>query len=245
MKTTLLATVSSMALTLATAASAADLPIKAPPAPADAIWNWAGPYVGLNLGAGQHRSSFYDLGDPTCCQLAFATRDSFWTPSNWGVTAGGLAGYNWQFGNVVAGVEGDINWIDGKSSATITSSFGGSPVSASADMNWYATVRGRLGLAFSRSLIYVTGGWAVARLSNEWGFVATTPRFSYQETRSAGVIGGGIEYMLTQHWTVRVEGLYANFGTSPISTISGFGGNYQSKFTNSLSVVRSALNWKW
>src|SRR6266516_4891919 len=68
---------------------------------------------------------------------------------------------------------------------------------------------------------------------------------AFQDTRSAGVVGGGIEYMLTQNWTVRVEGLHSNFGTSPITTISGFGGHYQSKFTDSLTVVRGALNWKW
>jgi len=244
LKTSFLATVSGLTLTAVTAALGADIPTKAPPAPA-ANWNWSGPYVGLNLGAGQHSSSFYDLGDPTCCQLAFTTQNAFWSPDNWGATIGGQAGYNWQFGNVVAGVEADINWIDGKSSTTIASSFGGTPVSATADMDWFATARGRLGLAFSRTLIYATGGWAAARGSDGWGFVGATPRFSFQDTRSAGVVGGGIEYMLTQNWTVRVEGLHSNFGTSPITTISGFGGHYQSKFTDSLTVVRGALNWKW
>lgn len=246
MKTALLATVSGLTLTAVTTASAADMPTKAPPAPPTPVaanLNWSGPYIGLNFGAGQHSSSFYDLGGCPC-QLAFATQDAFWSPRNWGATIGGQAGYNWQFGNVVTGIEADINWIDGKSSTTFSSSFNG-PVSATADMDWYATVRGRLGLAFFRSLIYFTGGWAAARVSDDWGIVGHTPRFSFQDTRSAGVIGGGIEYMVTQNWTVRVEALHSNFGTSPITTIGIFGANYQSKFTDSLTVVRGALNWKW
>jgi outer membrane immunogenic protein len=245
MRSTLLATVSSLALTAATAASAADLPIKAPPPPASAAWSWAGPYVGLSLGAGRRESAFYDLGDPTCCQLAFASEAAFWSPSKWGVTVGGLAGYNWQFGNVVAGIEGDINWIDGKSSATITPDFGG-PLSAKASIDWFATVRARLGFTFFRSLIYVTGGWAGAQFSHEWGYAIVPPsrRFSYEDFRSAAVIGGGIEHMLTPNWTVRVEALYADFGDSTV-VLNDFGGSYRSKFADSLTVVRGALSWKW
>jgi opacity protein-like surface antigen len=51
--------------------------------------------------------------------------------------------------------------------------------------------------------------------------------------------------MLTKNWTVRVEGLYADFDDSSITTISGFGGTYRSKFTHALTTVRAGLNWKW
>src|SRR5262249_10648145 len=191
LKTALLATVSGLTLTAVTTASAADMPTKAPPAPPTPVaanLNWSGPYIGLNFGAGQHSSSFYDLGGCPC-QLAFATQDAFWSPRNWGATIGGQAGYNWQFGNVVTGIEADINWIDGKSSTTFSSSFNG-PVSATADMDWYATVRGRLGLAFFRSLIYFTGGGGAGRVSDACGIGGDPPRVSLQVTRSAGVVGG-------------------------------------------------------
>jgi outer membrane immunogenic protein len=242
-KKSLLATGSIVALTAATAVSAADLPVKARP-PAVVTWNWTGPYIGVNAGAAKHRSHFFDFGDPTCCQLAF-TNQQFFSTNRWRGTVGGQAGYNWQFGNVVTGVEADINWI-GKSSATIPSDFfGAAPVFTNADINWFATARGRLGWAFSNTLVYATGGLAVARLSNSWGFVGQTPYFSYEATKATWTVGGGIEHMLTKNWTARAEVLYADFGTSPIQTISGFAGNYQSKFTNALTIVRGGLNWKW
>ncbi len=240
MKRSLLTTVSTVALSAA--ASAADLPVKAPP-PAVEVWSWAGPYVGATIGAARHRSKFHDLGDPTCCQFAFATSASFYSPAPWGITAGGHAGYNWQFGNVVIGVEADGNWVDGKASAIVT---GFTQVTANTDLDWYASVRGRLGLAFSRALVYVTGGVAFAHVSNDWGYLtAPQPRFNYDDTRTAGIIGGGAEYMLTRNLIARVEGFYANFGTTPIVTLNGFGGNYRSNFTHTLAVVRGGMSWKW
>jgi outer membrane immunogenic protein len=242
-KKILLGTGSIVALTAATSVSAADLPVAAPP-PAVVAWDWTGPYIGVNVGAAKHRTSFYDLGDPTCCQLAFRNPD-FFTSNQWRPTVGGQAGYNWQFGNVVAGVEADLNWIE-KSHNTIPADFFlGTPVFANARMNWFATVRGRVGLAFSNSLFYVTGGLAAARISESWGLVDRTPYFSYDETKTAWTFGGGVEHMLTKNWTVRAEALHADFGSSPIQTITGFGGNYQGKFTNSLTMVRGGLNWKW
>jgi outer membrane immunogenic protein len=243
MKASLLATVSTVALS--TGVSAADLPVKAPLLPAAEVWSWAGPYIGINAGVAQHHSKFFDLGDPTCCQFAFPAGGSFYTAKKSGLTAGAQAGYNWQFGNVVFGVEADGNWVDGKKSAIVTSPFG-VQVTANADLDWYTSVRGRVGLAFSRALIYVTGGVAVAQVSNDWGYLTSPqPRFNYKETRAAGIIGGGVEYMLTKNWLARVEGFYANFGTSPIATVSGFGGNYRSNFTHTLAVVRGGVGWKW
>src|SRR5262245_44328001 len=117
MKKSLLATVSTVALS--TAVWAADLPIQATPL-AVAVWRCAGPYIGVNGGAARHRSNFFDLGDPTCCGLASPAGTLFHRADRTGVTIGGHAGYNLQFGNVVLGVEADGNWIDGKSRAIVT-----------------------------------------------------------------------------------------------------------------------------
>jgi outer membrane immunogenic protein len=251
MKKSFLTTVSIVALVAATAASAADLPVKAKPvAPAALPWSWSGGYVGLNLGAGKPRTSFTDIDVPDSGTFGFSPPGEFAKLDNWGFTLGGQAGYNWQVGNLVAGVEADINWLDGKSTASLTSQSGGAvgtgiPLFIATNTNGFGTARGRLGVTFSHALIYATGGVAVARLSNDYGAVNRTPSFSYHDTRSTWVVGGGVEYMLTQHWTVKIEGLYADFGTSPIQTITGFSGNYQSKFTNSLTVIRGGVNWKW
>jgi len=75
------------------AARSADFPgISRPyaaPAPAYAVYNWMGPYIGANAG--------YQWGDiaPT-------------KPS--GGAFGGQVGYNWQYGQLVIGGETDIQW---------------------------------------------------------------------------------------------------------------------------------------
>jgi outer membrane immunogenic protein len=232
-----------LALAVATGASAADLPAKAPPA-AVAAWSWAGAYVGMSAGAARPRTGYFDLGSD-CCQLAFPPGE-FFAFSNWRATVGLQAGYNWQFGNWVVGVEADVNWIDGKSTNAPANGQLFTPF-MNADVSWFATARGRLGWAVGRGLFYGTGGVLVARLSNQWGLFNTsqTPPFSYEETRATWVAGLGVEYMVTQNWTFRIEGLHSDFGFSPIQTLTGFGATYQSRFTNRLTVLRGGVNWKW
>jgi len=237
----LLTTASSVAL-VGTAA-AADMPLKAAHAPI--AWNWAGPYAGLNIGAAWNHAEFSDIGDIGGNGLFafFGQPEPFWSPRQAGFTFGGQAGYNWQTGNIVYGIEGDVNWVDSKSSAT----FPAQGQSASSKLDFMATGRGRLGVAFSQFLIYGTGGVALAHFSDAWGptpspFNGST--FSSDQTRVGWTAGGGLEYMLTHNWTVRVEGLYADFGTTNV-TVPIFSGNYVSSFRHTVTTARAALNWKW
>ena len=129
-----------------------------------------------------------------------------------GITVGGLLGYNWQSGNLVYGIEGDLNWVDGKSSATIPSSV---PVIASSNLHWMSTVRGRLGLTYNTStLFYVTGGVAVARFSDSWGDPQFGGSFMFPTsdyTRTGWTAGGGVEHIS------RRTGLAASRRFIPIS----------------------------
>ena len=237
----LLATASSAALI--GSAVAADLPVKAQPVPV--VWSWAGPYVGLNLGAAWNKANFSDLGglggfyefDPPA-------NDPFWSSSKAGFTLGGQAGYNWQTGNIVYGVEGDLNWVSAKNSVAL---IGFTPVTASSTMDWMATVRGRLGVAFGQYLLYGTGGVAFARFSDAWGITALgASEFSSNSTRTGWTAGGGLEYMLTRNWTVRAEALYADFGSQSITAQPpGAVFPYTSQFKHTVTTARAALNWKW
>jgi outer membrane immunogenic protein len=219
----LLASASTLALCVATAAAAAEPAI------------WTGPYAGLNLGAGWHGSEFSERPFSQ-----FSPRNGvFWSPSTDGVTVGGQAGYNWQYANLVFGVEADFNWLDAKATAT----FSNGVVSATSDLDWFGTARGRLGWSFANVLVYGTGGLAVAHIFNNWGVVGT--RFTSDDTRTGWVAGGGIEYMVNRHWTARVEALYADLGTSNSSSVLANGINYRGHFTDTLTTVRGALNWKW
>jgi len=225
-------------------AAAADMPLKAPPAPV--VWNWAGPYAGLNLGAVWNNAKFSDLGGPAgFFGFPPGSADPFWSPSKAGITIGGQAGYNWQTNNFVYGIEGDLNWVDSKVSATF-SPFGPTTIGASSNLDWMGSVRGRVGVAFSQWLVYGTGGVAFAHFSDAWGLIGTgSQNFTNNSTRVGWTAGGGVEYMLTRNWTVRVEGLYSDFGSHTQSIMFGGLGPYSSSFRHTVSTARAALNWKW
>ena len=97
--------------------------------------------------------------------------------------------------------------------------------------DWYSTIRGRAGYAQDRWFIYATGGFAGARFVSStnisFGSNGTSPVYanvtqlgSAAVMREGGVVGGGLEYALTNNWTVKVEYLYFSFpGLSYVSPL--------------------------
>ena len=177
--------------TLAGAAAAADLPRPAPqpyapPAVYAPVYNWAGFYIGIN-GGGGFGSSSWDLTGGRNID---------------GGMVGGTAGYNFQFGQAVVGVEGDIDWADISGSTT-----NGCPLGCKTTDSWLSTVRGRLGYAADRFMPYVTGGAAFGNIQ------ATTPGFAGASATNVGwTLGAGLEAALTRNWTGKVEYLYVDLG---------------------------------
>lgn len=228
----LLATASSVVLI--GNAVAADMPVKA--RAVEPVMSWAGPYVGINAGVAWNRSTF---SNPD----AFSTIavDPIWSDRSASFLVGVQVGYNFQSGRLVYGVEADIDWVNGKSSAA---TLGGTQSSSKFD--WMSTIRARGGVVVApQILVYSTGGVAFAHFSDSWGFPAIPAgTFDSNSTRTGWVAGGGVEYMVNRNWTVRVEALYADFG-STTQTSTTFGGPYRSTFKHSVSVARAALNWKW
>jgi outer membrane immunogenic protein len=234
-------------------AVAADMPAKASaPVLAAPVLSWAGPYVGINLGAAWNHADFSDLGNAPAGGIRYifpaSAADPFWAPNEARFTIGGQAGYNFQTGNFVYGIEGDLNWVDGKVSGTFGPPLVFSTVNATSNLDWMATIRGRLGLTFSQVLVYGTGGVAFARFSDAWGLASLgAHEFSNAATRTAGTVGGGVEYMFARNWTAKIEALYANFGSTDVTVLNpgGQAGPYTSRFQHKVSTVRGGLNWKW
>jgi outer membrane immunogenic protein len=176
-KKILLTTTALIALGIAPAA-AADLaarPYTKAPAAAIAINNWTGFYLGAMGGYAQENSS--GIGTLS------------------GGFAGGTAGYNWQMGNIVLGLEADAAWAD------VGATFGG----LNARIRDMGTVRGRVGYAFDQVLIYGTGGyaWADNRLS--------IANVSDSKFLSGWTVGAGVEVMFAPKWSVKAEYLYRSF----------------------------------
>ena len=184
-------------------ALAADLP---PPAPVPYVpvaraFSWTGFYLGLNGGYGFGQSTW---------NSAIGTVGGFATD---GGLAGGTAGFNYQWGQFVAGIEGDFDWQNLRGSQTNGPCFAvGSCATAS---NWITTIRGRAGFAANRALIYVTGGAAFTDIKPS---LAALPFGGGNEP--GWTAGGGVEFAMTDSWTVKAEYLYAKFqnATCPFSS---------------------------
>lgn len=221
----LLATVSVIALV--GSASAADRPPVVTKAPAAAIApSWTGPYIGLNAGVAWHKARYrYEQFGPPGIDTVNLTAS--------GATVGGQIGYNWQWQNFVAGVEADINWVDGDGSRTSLSSF-------STSFDRLATARVRAGITLSPTLLYVTAGFASGRIANRG--VTGANVFVDRGTRSGWTAGGGIEHIFGKNWTAKVEVLYVDLRDS--ATLFNTAA-YSGRFRNSAVVGRFGINLRW
>ena len=217
MKASLLSLLAATALATAavSAASAADLPIRAAPPPspiiaAAPIFTWTGFYVGANAGWGwrdnnNNNGIFVPAGTFAAPFGGVAgTLGTGNGDDEDGFVGGGQIGYNFQFGAFVVGVEADIHYADfnvDDNIVTVPANFPPTFIPAALDngndMEWFGTVRGRAGVAFGQALIYATGGLA------------------YTEDNTGWVAGGGLEFALPTGFlgsaaTIGVEGLWVS-----------------------------------
>ena len=218
------------------AASAADLPRRAPAPPVSAVsyiapmFTWTGFYVGANIG--------YGWGDGDG-RIAIAGVGAGPISGDGNGVLGGLqAGYNWQSGSLVFGVETDIQASGGE--GDVTGSPGTARLTAQAETPWFGTLRGRVGFAHDRWLFYVTGGgvYGNAKLS---GTVSGPGggSFSSSESYWAWTLGGGVEAALWDRWSAKLE--YLHIG-SPSDTPSPPGTRALTGDTSS-HIVRVGLNY--
>ena len=162
-------------------------------------------------------------------------------PQGW--LGGGYLGFNWQLNNVVLGLEGDFEGTDLNGSFRNNS---GATSAGSADMNWDASIRGRLGLAFDRSLLYVTGGVAFADYDFQGGpnFGSPIPCCGFSDTLTGWTVGAGFEQAWTGHLTTRIEYRYTDYGSASGGLPPFFPGVKMST-KNTTSVVRVGIGYKF
>ncbi|QCK86264.1 porin family protein [Phreatobacter aquaticus] len=196
------------AAALAGNAQAADLGVRrvaVPAAIAAPVFNWTGFYAGLNIGLGIANTNFGVVipGAPS---------------SGSGLVAGGQIGYNHQINNVVLGVEADLGYFGVSRTAAIVA-VGGPTTIFTWKTTWDASLRARAGVAVDRALLYVTGGVAFADIGIRQTLLAVTATGG--QTRVGWTLGAGLEYAVTQNWTIRGEYLYANYGRKGITANTG------------------------
>jgi outer membrane immunogenic protein len=240
-------------------ARAADLPMKAAPVPAP-IYTWTGFYLGLNAGYGLAEDPFNQtLAEPGLVTDT-SSINSRVTPN--GAIAGGQIGYNYQSGHAVVGVEGDFQWSGQRDTAGcgIECLNGGGIVvtlgTATQNIKWFGTARGRLGWADNGWLLYVTGGGAWAGVDATTAVSGTgigvTP-FAQSSTtsftRGGWVVGGGTEVRISGPWSAKFEYLYMDLGgiSDTLATSAATFGAAAAVTTNSEihdHIVRVGVNYK-
>ena len=231
---------------------AADLPVKAPVAAPYAPL-WAGWYVGAHLGAIGDRSR---LGSFLAAPVGPGGVAYCWADNcafNRSTTATGLLGglqlgYNFQTGALVYGVETDISFSTAKKTITGPIPFQGI-WTAETGSRVFGTTRLRLGYAFDRSLLYVTGGVAYADMRNRFqactpGFCGLTVPFTNSTGWRAGyTVGGGWEYAIARNWSLKAEALHYGLGTKRIVATDGTNSGYGLTDRMTGWVARAGLNY--
>jgi opacity protein-like surface antigen len=253
MKRLLFATAAALTVSIASAASAADLPLKSQ-APYVPSFTWTGCYLGGSLGGGFAQK---DITDPVqLVQDSFSgapVTDGITTAnlSPRGVVIGGQIGCDYQFApSWVIGIEGFAAGSTMKGSSNVLLPLGAPDVaSVEAKTDFLTSVTARLGYAFDHVLVYGKGGFALAGDKYSVSGVATTDPggpFNFQglENRIGWTAGAGVEWLFTQHWSVNLEYDYYGFGTRSVAMFeptNAFLGNVDIK--QNIQVVKLGFNF--
>lgn len=191
------------------------------------VYNWSGFYVGANVGGAwtqldsSHSEGFSD-GDYAAGFTINHTNEAI------GAVGGGQIGYNFQTGGFVIGVEGDFGYLGVSQTRNIISAFETYPGGSSSlalgtriEGGFLADITGRIGYASGPALFYVKGGWAYFDGTvgtsgiNALAIMARTT--DIRDVSASGLsgwtLGGGIEYLLNQSWSIKGEYQHFDFGS--------------------------------
>jgi outer membrane immunogenic protein len=204
------------AATFAGTAVAAE-PLPPPPPP----FTWTGLYIGGQIGYAWAYDNITWAGVSNDDEQAAGTFHQ--TPN--GVIGGAHVGYNLQYNPwLVFGIEGNVDGtsLSRTAAVAVNDVFGDTPgvLTATSKADVQGSIRGRIGVAFDRLLVYGTGGVAFTgfntTLVDTTGFFSGAPgtNASFSNTRAGWTAGGGLEYAVTDNWWVRAEYRYSNFGTT-------------------------------
>jgi outer membrane immunogenic protein len=228
-------------LAIAVVANAADMPVKAPPAPVPPPFSWTGFYIGGNVGAG--------WSDRTVTDTLFGL-DITNQGNGARLIGGGQVGLNYQINNFVIGVEADFDWASNNDNNNSGVVIAGNTFRVNSNDTWITTVAGRIGYAWDRVLFYGKGGggW----IGNS-GFTVTNVTTGASFTSSNGntnsgwLAGGGIEWAFADNWSARIEydflGLNDRTLTVPLA-VPVIGGDVFTLHNRDVQMVTFGVNYR-
>jgi outer membrane immunogenic protein len=230
------------------AANAADMHVKAPPAaPKPPPFSWTGFYFGGNFGGAWPQRDVTD----SVFGLNFSPGNS----NNGVLIGGGQVGFNYQVDSFVLGVEGDFDWAGNNQNASngvVVPGVGlGHTFQVTANNRWVTTVAARFGVAVSQALFYAKagGGWVGAN-----GFTVTDLTTGASFTGSSGttasgwLVGGGLEWALTDNWSAKFEYDYLGLGNRTFVVPAGspfFAGDTFTTGNRSVQMAKVGINYRF
>jgi outer membrane immunogenic protein len=209
MKRILLTTVALGVLGLVSPALGADLPYAKAPTIAAPVYDWTGVYVGVFGGGGYGN---HNVNNATGQSGTFT--DFTANYSSMGGVAGGEIGYDWQSGNYLVGIAGDVFWSGIKGNDANQFFSGNFPGVTGVDadnLRWGGTLRARGGIAFDRWLLFFTGGYAFGDIQHTNTDATTNLVDKFTVHASGLTAGAGFEYAITNNVIGKFEYRYYNF----------------------------------
>jgi outer membrane immunogenic protein len=228
-------------------------PIATKAAAAKPVTTWAGFYVGLNAGGHWGTDKTTAAADPAGWTRASAAAIDATLPGSAkvaGFEGGEQLGYNFQSGWTVYGIEADEEWLSSRGSRVV----GGIPSINPADLfitttqpAWLGTVRARLGAAFDKGLLYITGGAAYSgvNFTDTFGSFGNTIHSSVSEAPGVWgwTAGTGLEWAIDRRWSVKIEYLYADFKSVTTRIANTVGSDISISHKYSENLARVGLNY--
>ena len=200
---------------------------------------WAGFYGGVNGGyAWNTGSDVSHVGLASACGglpgcivgVPLAAEQAATSPE--GGFGGGQIGYNWQAGSFVFGLETDFQGAGVRGANTLTNALPIAFDHGASSLDWFGTVRGRLGFTiFDSGLLYATGGFAYGSVEDKVyaAFIGGISQTASSSQIDTGYVAGvGLEYSLTPSWSFKVEYQYMNLGDTTLR--GGTGGTFINPF---------------
>ena len=240
---------------------AADLQVAKAPPFVSPPFSWTGFYIGGNVGAGFGTTeTSVDVGPALTAVTgtAVAATAPLVSETFNGFVGGIQAGYNWQAGVFVLGVEGDLDaaGLQGNAPCVVV-------LNCTMKHNWFADITGRVGVvAVDRALIYLKGGvaWEGSNFSVgnsvTAGGMSLAANASGSGTQTGGLLGMGVEYAFLPNWSAKLEYNYIDFGTrsfnASIGTNAGFAGTglaalsgvqVPTSITESEHIIKAGVNY--
>jgi outer membrane immunogenic protein len=224
-------------------AMGADMPIPYGSPPPIPVYNWTGFYAGLHVGGGWDRTDWFE--DATLSGAGGVAPTGFHDAavSASGFLGGGQAGFNYQTGLTVWGIQADGGWASITGSAGCFFEVVGTAQTCGQTVDYLGTITGRVGATYSSFLFYLLGGaaWEHEQISNTCIGCGPPPTLTFSGVAWGWTVGVGVEYAMPMGWSAFLQYNFIDFDTRDLS----FGGIFSENIRENLNILKFGFNYRF